>query len=120
MRGEIARADHRRARPGQLREISGAADFAHRLVGLENRLQRDRVGDHILVGHAQHRFVDAAVQRLEEMVRLQPDLDVLDDAIVDHQRAKQRRLRFDVLRQRGRHRGVGGFSDSEDFGHEAA
>ena len=118
LRGEIARADHRRAGPGQLGEIGRPADLLHRLVRFEDRLQRDRIGDHILVGHAQDRFVDAAMQRLEEMVRLQAQLDVLDQPVVDHQRAKQRRLRFDILgKVLLRCSGLAAFIDSDDFGH---
>ena len=37
--GEIARADDRRARAGQLREIGRSADLLHRLVGVEQRPQ---------------------------------------------------------------------------------
>jgi hypothetical protein len=57
------------------------------------------------------------VQRLEKMVRLQAKLNVLDQPIVDHQRAKQRRFRLDILRERG---GCGGLCpavDSNYFGH---
>jgi hypothetical protein len=104
---------------GQLREIGGAADFLHRLVGVEQRLQRDRVGDHVLVGGAQDGVVDAAVQRLEEMFGPELELDVLDQPVVDHQRAQQRGLRLDVAGQlvgfaRGRFRAVG---DTIHFGH---
>ena len=117
LRGEVAGADDRRAGAGQLGEIGRPADLLHRLVALEHRLQRDRVGDHVLVGHPQDGLVDAAVQRLEEMVGSKPDLDVLDQPVVDHQRAEQRRLRLDILGERG---GCGRFrpaSDSNDFGH---
>ena len=70
LRGEIARADDRGAGTGQLRQIGRAADLLHRFVGFEDRPQSDRVGDHVAVGQLQDRFVDPAVHRLEEMVRL--------------------------------------------------
>ena len=46
-----------------------------------------------------------------------PELDVLDQPVVDHQRAEQRRLRLDILRERRGRGRVGGLVDSEDFGH---
>ena len=113
--GEIARADDRRARPGQLGEIGRPADFLHRLVRLEHRAQGDRIGDHVLVAHAQDRIVDPPVQRLEEMVRSKLELDVLDQPVVDHQRAQQRRLRLDIVGQRRGRGRVGGFSDVGGF-----
>ncbi len=58
LRGEVARADQRRARAGELRQIGGAAELLHRLVGLEQRAQRHRVGDHVLVDDAQDLRVD--------------------------------------------------------------
>jgi hypothetical protein len=59
------------------------------------------------------------MQRLEEMVRLQPYLDVLDQPVVDHQRAEKRRFRFDILREGRSRTCVGGPVDTEDFGHGA-
>ena len=97
--GKVAGADDRRARAGQLGEIGRPADFLHPLVGLEQRLQGHRIGDAVAVGQPQDRFVDAAVQRLEEMVRLELELDVLDQPVVDHQRAEQRGFGLDVLRE---------------------
>ena len=40
------------------------------------------------------------MQRLEEMIGPKFELDVLDQAVVDHQRAEQRGLRLDVLGER--------------------
>ena len=57
------------------------------------------------------------MQRLEEMMRLQPDLDVLDQPVVDHQRAEQRGLRLDILGERGGRWRFCAFVDSDDFGH---
>ena len=97
--GKIAGADDCRARARKLGEISRAADFLHPLVGLEQRLQGDWIGDAVAVGEPQDRFVDAPVQRLEEMMRLELELDVLDQPVVDHQRAEQRGFGLDILRE---------------------
>ena len=116
--GEIARADHRRARSGELGEIGRAADLLHPLVGVEQRPQRDRIGDSVGVGHPEDGFVDAAVQRLEEMVRAKLELDVLDQPVVDHQRPEERRLGLDIL---GERRGSGRscrLGDTNDFCHD--
>ena len=98
--GEVPCADHGRARSRQLREICGAANLFYRLrrlrtsgrkvTGLATRFASviRRIG-----------FVDAPVQRLEEMIRPKLELDVLDQPVVDHQRAEQRGLGFDVLRE---------------------
>ena len=98
--GEIARADHRGARSGQLGEIGRPADLLHLLVGLEQRPERYRARDHVLVDEAQDLLVDPPVQRLEEMLGPQFQLDILDDPIVDHQRAEQSRLGLDIVGQR--------------------
>ena len=65
------------------------------------------------VGDAQDRIVDAAVERLEEMLRAELELDVLDQPVVDHQRAKQRGLGLDILGKRG---GRGRFGALVEFG----
>ena len=115
--GEITRADDRRTRPGKLGEIGRPADLAHRLVRLEHRPQGHRIGDHILVGHAQDGVVDAAVQRLEIMVRTKLELDILDQPIVDHQRAKERRLCLNIVRQDWGCGHIGTAIDSNYFSH---
>ena len=94
--GEIARADDRRARAGQLGEIGRAAQLLHLLVGLEQRPERDRRGDHVLVEEAQDLLVDPAVQRLVEMLGTEFELDVLGQPVVDHQRAEQSGLGLDI------------------------
>ena len=82
--GEIARADDRRARAGKLRQISRAAHLLHLLVRLEQGPQSHRRGDHILVEQPQNLLVDPPVQRLEEMLGAELELDVLGQPIVDH------------------------------------
>ena len=91
--GEIARADDRRAAAGQLGEIGGPAHLLHLLVGLEQGPQRHRAGDHVLVEQAQDLLVDPPVQRLEEMLGPELELDILGEPVVDHQRAEQARPR---------------------------
>ena len=86
--------------------VIGARDFATQiydlallraLVGLEQRLQRHRVGDAVAIGQPQDRFVDPAVERFEEVQRLQFELDVLDQPVVDHQRAQKSGFGLDIL-----------------------
>ena len=104
--------------PVSCRQIGRPADFLHRLVGLEDRLRSvTGLATMLLVGQPQDGLVDPPVQRLEEMVRLQPELDVLDQPVVDHQRAQQRGLRLDILRQCRCSRRLGGLGDSDYFGH---
>jgi hypothetical protein len=58
------------------------------------------------------------VERLEEMMRLELQLDILDQPIVDHQRAKKRRLRLDILGELGLlGRRFAALIDSDYFGH---
>jgi hypothetical protein len=97
--GEIARADDRRAAAGQLGEVGRPAQLLHLLVRLEQRPQGDRRGDHVAVDELQDLLVDAGVERLEEMLGPQSELDVLGDPVVDHQRAEQRAFRLDVVRK---------------------
>ncbi len=99
--GEVARRDQRRRLLGQRREIGGAADRHHLGVGVEQGLQRHRRRRHPPVDHQQDRVIDPAVERLEEMLRPQLELDILDQPVVDHQRAEQRRLGRDIVRQGG-------------------
>jgi hypothetical protein len=60
------------------------------------------------------------VQRFEEMVRLQLELHVFDQAIVDHQRAQKGGFRFDILRQCRCSRRLGGLGDTDYFGHDSS
>jgi hypothetical protein len=116
--GEVAGANDRRAAAGQLSQVSRAAQLLHLLVGLEQRAQRHRAGDHVAVEQAQDLLVDAAVQRLVEMVGPEPELDILGQPVVDHQRAEQRRLRLHVLRKRMR-AGAGRIDDGKHLNHDA-
>ncbi len=96
LRREVARAQERRPIAGQLGEITDATQFLQRGVLFQQRLQRYRVGDHVPLDKLHDRFVDAAMQGLEEMLSFQLELDILHDAVVDHQRAQQRCLRLHV------------------------
>ena len=49
------------------------------------------------------------MERFEEMLRLDLDLDILGNAVVDHQRAQQRGFGFDIARQFG----AAGFGGSD-------
>ena len=118
--GEVARPDQRRAGAGELGEIGRPAALAHPLVGIEHWSQRHRARDHVAIHHAQDRLVDAGVERLVEMIGAQLELDVLDQPVVDHQGAEQRRLRLDVAGERGRVAATPhGGHESDGFGHGA-
>ncbi len=110
--GEVARGDQRRRLFGQAGEVARAADRHHLGVGVEQRLQGDRRRRHAPVDELQDGIIDPAVERLEEVLAAELELDVLDQPVVDHQRAEQRRFRRDIVRQRRRRdegeRGGGG------------
>src|SRR3546814_6962523 len=97
-------------------EIARPAERAHLLIGFEQGLQSDRTGHHVAVDEAQHGFIDAPVERRMEMFGLELDLNVFDEPVVDHQRAKQRAFRLDVLREGGGHRQF--FGNETDRGCE--
>ena len=97
--GEVAGGEQAGAVLGQLGQIGGAAHFGHGRVAVEQRLHGDGVGRHALVHQHQDTLVDAAVQRFGEMLRPQPAHHVLDQPVVDHQRAQQRGFGLKVLRQ---------------------
>ncbi len=97
--GEVPSPNHGRARSRQLRQICDAANLYYIFVTLKEWPQSYRVRQPVGIGHLQDGLVDAAVERLEEVMRLQLELDVLDQPVVDHQRAKQRSLGFDILRE---------------------
>ena len=99
--GEIASGDERARMLRQSGEIGGAAELNDRRIGLEQWFQRDRGGGHLAVAELEDRLVDAAVQRLGEMLRAEYHHDVFDQPVVDHQRAEQRLLGLEILRQGG-------------------
>jgi len=115
---EVLGRDQGRPGPGQARQIPCAADLLHRLVRLEHRAQSDRVRDHVLVGQLQDRIVDPAVELLVEMVRLELEPDVLDETVVEHERAKERGLGFDISGEGRSSGGLRRFSDSYNFCHD--
>ena len=96
---EVARTQQRRAAAGELRQIGRAAQLLESRILFQHRLERHRIGDHVALDQAHHRLIDTAMQWLEEMFGLQLELHILRDAVVNHQRAEQRSLRFDVARQ---------------------
>ena len=115
--GEVARADERRAAPGEVAEIGGAAELLHAFVGVEHRPERDRIRDHVAVHQPQDRLVDAGVDGLVEVIGAQPRLDVLDQPVVDHQGAEKSGLRLDVAGQGRGLRAAGGGNESDRFCH---
>jgi hypothetical protein len=120
LRREIPGRDQRGARTGQLRQIGRAADLLHRLVRLEQGLQRDRVGDHAAVGQAKDRLIDAAVKRFEEMIGAKLQLDILHQPVVEQQGAKQRGFGLYIMGELLDRRFWGARARvEEDFGHGA-
>src|SRR3546814_2962963 len=99
LRREIPRANQRGATARKLRQIGRAPKFLQRLVRIEQRLQGDRIGDHVPVKQLQYGFVNAPMHGFEEMLGAQPYLHILSDAVVDHQRAQQGGFRLDLARQ---------------------
>ena len=71
------------------------------------------------VEQPQDLLVDPAVQRLEEMLGAELELDVLGQPVVDHQRAEQRRLRLDIVRKRHARRRLRRFDDGKRLSHDA-
>jgi hypothetical protein len=115
---KVARTDQTRTIGGQFDQIARSAQFLHRLIGFEKGLQRHRRDQHIPVDQTQYLLVNPAVQRFEEMVRLQLNRHIFDDAVIDQDRAQKSSLRFDVAGQ------ALGFSfvnssKSNRFGHDA-
>src|SRR6185503_9625316 len=78
---EVPRPDHGRARSSQLRQIRDAANLFYILVRLEQWTQSYRICDPVPIRHFQDGLVDAPMQRFEEMIRPELQLDVLDQPI---------------------------------------
>jgi hypothetical protein len=102
----VARGEQHAVVFGQAQQVGGAAELGHGRVGLEERAQRDRVGDHVAVGQLPALLEDAAVQRLVEMLGPHAAAHVLHQPVLDHHRAKQRLFRIQVVRH-GRRRLAG-------------
>ena len=83
----------------QLRQVGGAADLLQHAGMLEFRLQRHRVGELAGFHAADDRLVDAAVDRIGEMLGGEELRDPLVRAVVGEQRTKQRLLRLQVGRR---------------------
>ncbi len=116
LRSEIARADQRGTAARQLREIAWAAQFLHRRIPFEHRAEGHGIGHHVAIDELQDALRDAPMDRFVEMIRAQLDLNIFAQPVIDHQRAEQRRLGFDIARQFGGVRGFGGHQ-SDWFGH---
>ena len=99
--GKIARADQADIAFGQAHQIAGAAHFLQRLILFEKGFQRNRGDHHIAIEQFEYLAVDAAMQRLEKMMRLQLGLHIFGHAIVEQQRAQQRGLCLNIVRQAG-------------------
>ena len=74
----------------ELREIGGAADLVEDAGMLEFRLQGDAVGELALLDPARDGLVDAAMDRVREMLGDEEFRDALIGLVVRQQRAEQR------------------------------
>ena len=82
---------------GQPREILRDRHVADLLVGRQEGLQRDRVGDLAHADELGGNLEDLAVQRLVEMQRFQEIGDAVEGVVVDEDGAEQRLLGLDVV-----------------------
>src|SRR3546814_5128341 len=82
-----------------LRQITDAADRLHRLVILEIGLQCHRGRDAVALDQRHRLREDAPVQRLDEMHAIELYRQVLDDSIVDQDRAQKGGFRLDIAGQ---------------------
>ncbi len=88
----FAGVDDAHHRGQQLRQVGGAADLLQHAGMLELGFQRNGVGELAGLGAALDGGVDAAVDRVGEMLRQQELGDALIGEIVGQQRAEQRLL----------------------------
>jgi hypothetical protein len=109
--GKIARADQRRTRSCELGEIGGAAELPHGLIRIKHRFERDRVRHHVAVCQQQDGIINAAMNGFKKMFGAQRELDILNQPVVDHERAEQRRFRLHIMGQ--------GLGDVGLFGNNA-
>jgi hypothetical protein len=94
--GQFARGEQAlpvRRQPG---EIGGAAQFLQPFVAFEIGLERDRRDHRLAIDQRQDAFIDAAVDRREEMLGLQRGGEFLQNPVVDQHRAQKRGFRLDV------------------------
>ena len=94
--GQFARGEEPSAVRGQLCQVFRTAKFLERLVRLEIRTQRHRRGGRIALDQGEYAFIDARMERFEEMVGPDRGLQFLDHAVVDQHRAEERSLGFKV------------------------
>ena len=75
-------------------------------IGRQEGLERHRARDLAHADQARGKLEDLRVDLFEEMFRLQEVGDAVEGFVVDQQRAKQRLLRFDVVRCGAKRRSV--------------
>jgi hypothetical protein len=90
---------------GEPEQVIDSAKGSERLVLVEQRPQRHRAGQHVEIGEPLHLGIDAAVERLVEMLLAQPHRHFLEDAVLDEKGAEQHLLGLDV---EGKRRIAGG------------
>src|SRR3546814_9313314 len=96
-----------------------SSDLLHRLVILEIGLQCHRGRDAVALDQRHRLREDAPVQRLEEMHAIELYRQVLDDSIVDQDRAQKGGFRLDIAGQLAFVPGRDEGGEAGDFGHGA-
>jgi hypothetical protein len=84
---------------GEAGEIGRAAKLRQARVVLEERLQRHRGGQRVLLNAPRRRLEDAAMHRVVEVMRLQQAADAVEDLVVDEDCAQEGLLGLDIAGQ---------------------
>ena len=104
---------------GKPAEILRHGKLAHRRIGLEEGLERDRRGALAAQDQLRRRLEDARVQRVIEMRRLEEGRDAVDRLVVDEDRAEQRLLGLEIMRRLAKHRCFRGNLANQCVAHAA-
>ena len=97
--GVVAGGEERDRGAGEADEVGGAAELLEAGVLLEEGLDGDRGGQRVAADALGGDLEDAGVHRVEEVRRLHDAGDPVVDVVVDEERAEQRLLGLDVVRQ---------------------
>ena len=97
--GVVAGGEERDRGAGEADEIGGAAELLEAGVVLEEGLDGDRRRERVAPDALGRDLEDPGVDRVEEVRGLHEARDPVVDVVVDEQRAEQRLLGLDVVRQ---------------------
>ena len=102
---------------GEPREIAGATELDDCRIGFKIGLQRDRGHYHLLVEQHADPFEDSRMERLEEVSWLHRNRQLLEHAIVDQNRAKERRFGLQIGGKRAAGGNIGDWAIKGLGGH---